>query len=180
MQKLNTFKTAIIVGNHRIDSNRTIIFDEKALEVGINLQNEILGSETICLLDNIDISIPLLSKSLSRSFLRSKSTIVDELASQIPHLSFVVFESSIKNKAKHKKVKFCSLLGQNSYKPLEETRKCSCWGLGAVMVFSLLEAGFEKVIFVTSPDSKQFKVVDAIKLQQFLQNDSRFELIWAK
>jgi hypothetical protein len=180
MPKLNTLKTAIIAGNHMINASKEITFDKKALEFGQKLRKEIPTSQTICLLDNVRIEVPTLCKSLSKSLLRPKLTIVDEVITQIPLVDFVIFESSIKNKAKHKKTTFCSILGPNSYTSLDETRKCNCWGLGVITILSILELGFEKVIFVTSPKSQQLKVFDALKIKQFFENDIRFELIWAK
>lgn len=174
-------KTLIIAGNHSIDSTKNIIFDEKSIEKGLVLKNENPNFELLYLIDNLSVNVEDLTlPTKSNKFIKKIDLILPEIKSQLPDIGHVIFESSLKNIAKNNKNKFCLILGRNSYRPLEETKICSCWGLMAIMVHSLLTFGFEKIIFVSSLDSKQLKHEDVLKTKQFFKDDDRLQIVWAK
>lgn len=181
MSKLS-FTTAIVAGNHKLEPDFKITFDQKAYTLGLKLHEEISHSALIQLIDN-KIAIKDLFSQVEKSLIRPVHNLIPILKAQIATSHFVVFESSVKQQAKNKKQLYCSLLGPNAYRSMEETKVCSCWGLGVIAVLQLFER-FEKVVFVTAPDSEPLKQEDAIKMNLFFQTHDeykeRFELIWAK
>jgi hypothetical protein len=130
------------------------------------------------------IPIPDMCNKIPRSYLVSYYLLLPEIQKQIQEDELVIFESSLRNKAKRDKQKSCSILGKNAYREKGGTTICSCWGLGVLVVLILFHKGYDSVIFITSPDSLQLKVADALKMQQFFQNHDeykdRFEFVWAK
>lgn len=185
MQKDNSLKTAIIAGNHKIDSNFKITFDEKAYKYAFIYKLMYCANTQCDIIHAIDhkITIPEMCSKVPRNHLVPYRLLLPEIRKQIQEGELVIFESSLRNKAKRDKQKSCSILGKNAYRPLNETTVCSCWGLGVILCMKLLEE-YKKVVFFTSPDSLQLKVADALKMQQFFQNHDeykdRFEFVWAK
>lgn len=178
----NPLKTAIIAGNHKILSNGEIIFDASSLDYARKLHASVSRAYLMCLLDSKTSPMSFMSR-ISKEMLIKKQDLSPGVAIQLPGVEFVVFESTIKNWANRSRSKtnFCSILGQNSYKDIGETKVCTCWGLLTLTILRLFEKyEFEKVILVSSPKSAQLKVPDVLKTKMFLRDDPRFELIWVK
>jgi hypothetical protein len=186
MQK-NTFKKiAIIAGNHLIDSNCKITFDSSALAHASMYKQTYCGNTQCDIIHAIDHKLKILEmcSKVPKNILVPYDMLLSNIQAQIQKNEFIIFESSLRNKSKRNKQKTCSILGRGAYRDIKETKVCSCWGLCVLTVLALLDKSYDKVIFITSPDSLQLKVSDAIKMQQFFQNHveykDRFELIWAK
>ncbi len=168
----------VILGNHMVNSERVISFDAKSL----SLFGQYPEADLVCAIDNVKISVPeLCSNNYSKQgIIKSRAILKADIQSQLPgYIQSVIFESSLRTQADKHHEDFCSISPMLYKVSKEDIHVCTCWGL-IVVLANILWAYYEKVIFVTSGESTQLKVEDALKAKVFFSDRDDFELFFAK